>query len=70
VGSVMITPGGAGGYEAMMVLMLTSSGIAGATAIAGVLLARVILILITIGSGYIFYHLALRKYGNNRAPSQ
>jgi len=70
VGSVMITPGGAGGYEAMMVLMLTSSGIAGATAIAGVLLARVILILITIGSGYIFYHLALRKYGKSNAPSQ
>jgi len=64
VGIFMITPGGAGGYEAMMVLMLTSSGIPGATVIAGVLLARVILILLTIASGYVFYHLALRKYGN------
>ena len=63
VGAFMITPGGAGGYEAMMVLMLTSSGIKGATVIAGVLLARIILILLTIGSGYLFYHLALRKYG-------
>jgi uncharacterized protein (TIRG00374 family) len=63
VGIFMITPGGAGGYEAMMVLMLTSSGIPGATVIAGVLLARVILILLTIASGYVFYHLALRKYG-------
>jgi len=63
VGAFMITPGGAGGYEAMMVLMLTGSGIKGATVIAGVLLARVILILLTIGSGYLFYHLALRKYG-------
>lgn len=63
VGAFLITPGGAGGYEAMMVLMLTASGIPGATVIAGVLLARVILILLTIGSGYVFYHLALRKYG-------
>jgi uncharacterized protein (TIRG00374 family) len=63
VGAFLITPGGAGGYEAVMVLMLTGSGIAGATVIAGVLLARVILILLTIGSGYLFYHLALKKYG-------
>lgn len=63
VGAFMITPGGAGGYEAMMVLMLTSTGVKGATVIAGVLLARIILILLTIGSGYLFYHLALRKYG-------
>lgn len=63
VGAFLITPGGAGGYEAMMVLMLTASGVPGATVIAGVLLARVILILLTIGSGYLFYHLALGKYG-------
>lgn len=63
VGAFMITPGGAGGYEAMMVLMLTGSGVPGATVIAGVLLARVILILLTIGSGYVFYQLALSKYG-------
>lgn len=68
VGAFLITPGGAGGYEAIMVLMLTGSGIAGATVIAGVLLARVILILLTIGSGYVFYHMALRKYG--RRPAQ
>ena len=65
VGVFMITPGGAGGYEAVMVLMLTGAGIMGATVIAGVLLARMILILLTIGSGYVFYHLALRKYGAN-----
>lgn len=67
VGAVMITPGGAGGYEAMMVVMLTSAGIKGATVIAGVLLARVILIMLTIVSGYVFYHLALRKYGKQPA---
>lgn len=68
VGAFLITPGGAGGYEAIMVLMLTSSGVNGAAALAGVLLARVILILLTIGSGYLFYYLALRKYG--RQPLQ
>lgn len=65
VGAFMITPGGAGGYEAVMVLVLTNSGVKGATVIAGVLLARVILILLTIASGYLFYHLALRKYGRH-----
>ena len=65
VGAFMITPGGAGGYEAMMVLMLTGAGIGGATVIAGVLLARVILVLLTIVSGYLFYHLALRTYGRS-----
>lgn len=65
VGAFLITPGGAGGYEAVMVLVLTSSGVAGATALAGVLLGRVILILLTISSGYLFYHLALRKYGKH-----
>lgn len=63
VGAFLITPGGAGGYEAVMVLVLTSSGVPGAIALAGVILARVILILLTIASGYLFYHLALRKYG-------
>lgn len=65
VGAFLITPGGAGGYEAVMVLVLTSAGVAGATALAGVLLGRVILILLTIASGYLFYHLALRKYGTH-----
>jgi putative heme transporter len=69
IGAFLITPGGAGGYEAMMVLMLTASGIPGAAAIAGVLLARVILILLTISSGYVFYHLALRKYGKQSIHS-
>lgn len=66
VGIFLITPGGAGGYEAIMVVMLTSAGVPGAIAIAGVLLARVILILLTIGSGYVFYHLALRQYGSRQ----
>ncbi|HEX8390562.1 MAG TPA: lysylphosphatidylglycerol synthase transmembrane domain-containing protein, partial [Candidatus Saccharimonadales bacterium] len=67
IGAFLITPGGAGGYEAIMVLMLTSTGIPGAIVVAGVLLARIILILLTIGTGYLFYHLALRRYGKRTA---
>jgi putative heme transporter len=67
VGAFFVTPGGAGGYEAMMVIMLTGSGVPSAIVLAGVLLARVILILLTIVSGYVFYHLALGKYGKQPA---
>ena len=62
-GLFVITPGGAGAYEALMILFLSSAGINPATALAGVLLTRVILILLTISSGYVFYHNALKKYG-------
>jgi len=62
----LVTPGGAGGYEALMVLFLTSAGVNAGAVLAGVLLARTILILMTIGTGYIFYHQALKKYG--KAP--
>lgn len=62
----LVTPGGAGGYEALMVLFLTSAGVSAGAVLAGVLLARTILILMTIGTGYIFYHKALKKYG--KAP--
>ena len=62
-GIFLFTPGGAGGYEAMMILFLTSAGVPASVAVAGVLLARVLLILLTISTGYIFYHQALKKYG-------
>ncbi|MBL8159797.1 flippase-like domain-containing protein [Candidatus Saccharibacteria bacterium] len=60
------TPGGAGAYEAVMISFLSGAGIPQGTAIAGVLLTRVILIVVTIVSGYIFYQLALMKYGKGR----
>lgn len=62
----LVTPGGAGGYEALMILFLSSAGVSPGVAVAGVLLARVTLILLTISSGYLFYHQALKKYG--KAP--
>jgi uncharacterized protein (TIRG00374 family) len=64
-GAFFFTPGGVGGYEALMVGFLATTGIDNGAIIAGVLLARAILIILTIGSGYYFYQRALNRYGNN-----
>lgn len=64
-GFILITPGGAGGYEALMISFLSSAGTPQAVAIAGVLITRVILLLGTIVTGYIFYQLTLLKYGKS-----
>lgn len=63
VGFIVLTPGGAGAYEAVMVTFLAFAGIAGQVAIAGILLARVVILLGTIAFGYVFYQLALTNYG-------
>lgn len=63
VGFVVATPGGAGVYEAIMVTVLAFAGVSGGVAIAGILLARVIILIITIVFGYVFYQHALAKYG-------
>lgn len=63
VGGIMITPGGAGGFEVTMISVLAAGGMAVAGATSGVILARVILILGTIASGYVVYHQAMKKYG-------
>lgn len=65
VGLFLVTPGGAGGYEAVMIVFLASAGVEQGTAVAGVLLARTILIILTIVSGYFFYHKALGQYGKH-----
>jgi len=62
-GFVVATPGGAGAYEAIMVTFLAFAGISGGVAIAGILLARVIILLGTILFGYIFYQHSLATYG-------
>ena len=64
-GFVVATPGGAGAYEAIMVTFLAFAGISGGVAIAGILLARVIILIGTIVFGYIFYQHALNTYGNH-----
>jgi uncharacterized protein (TIRG00374 family) len=65
-GFVVLTPGGAGVYEAIMVTFLAFAGIAGEVAIAGILLARVVILIGTIGFGYVFYQLALSSYGDKK----
>lgn len=59
----MVTPGGAGVYEAIMIGFLASAGVPMEIAIAGTLLARSILLVLTILFGYIFYQLTINKYG-------
>lgn len=63
VGGIMITPGGAGGFEATMISVLAAGGMAVSGATSGVILARVILILGTLATGYVVYHKAMKKYG-------
>lgn len=68
-GFFMVTPGGAGAYEAIMVSFLAIAGVPGGVAIAGILLTRVILLLGTIIFGYVFYQHALIKYGKRKKPT-
>lgn len=63
-----VTPGGAGVYEAIMIAFLGSAGIPFDVAIAGTLLARVLLMVMTIAFGYVFYQMTVIKYG--KAPAQ
>ncbi|MET0980387.1 MAG: lysylphosphatidylglycerol synthase transmembrane domain-containing protein [Candidatus Saccharimonadales bacterium] len=67
-GFFVVTPGGAGAYEAIMVAFLAIAGVASGTAIAGIVLTRVILLLGTIGLGYLFYQHAIIKYGKKSTP--
>lgn len=67
-GFVVVTPGGAGAYEAIMVFIMSLAGVAGGTAIAGILLTRVLLLVVTIGVGYFFYQNAINRYHKNDRP--
>lgn len=69
VGMFVLTPGGAGAYEAVMVTFLAFAGIAGGVAIAGILLARVIILLGTVSFGYVFYQRAISSHkGDENVP--
>lgn len=67
LGALSVTPGGAGVYEAVMVAFLATSGVPADVAIAGTLLARVILLALTITFGYVFYQITVMKYGRRPA---
>ena len=62
-GIFAFTPGGAGVYEAIMIIFLSMAGMPPDVAIAGIILTRVILLTGTIILGYVFYQHALIKYG-------
>lgn len=62
----VVTPGGAGAYEALMVAFLAIAGISQGAAIAGIVLTRVFVLLGTIGLGYLFYQHAIIKYGKHK----
>lgn len=68
-GLVVITPGGAGAYEAIMIGFLAIAGLNRGEAIAGIVLTRVILLLGTVVFGYVFYQKSILKYGKYREPS-
>lgn len=62
-GFLMLTPGGAGAYEAIMVAILTAGGMSAGAAFAGVVLTRATLMAGSLLTGFLAYQHALRKYG-------
>lgn len=62
-GFFMVTPGGAGAYEAIMVAFLTVAGVPPGIALLAILLTRVLLMLGTIVAGYAFYQQAILTHG-------
>lgn len=65
----VVTPGGSGAYEAVMVGFLVAVGVRADAAIAAVVLARVVLIVGTILFGYVFYQKALMNNGKSKSTS-
>lgn len=69
-GFILLTPGGAGAYEAIMVAFLSTAGVPSGVAIAGIVLTRVILLIGTIVSGYLFYQLTIIRYGKRTTDTK
>ena len=59
VGTVMVTPGGLGGYEGAMVLIMMATGVNPSVAVITVIVTRICVMLGTILSGWGFYQHAL-----------
>lgn len=66
VGTIVVTPGGSGAYEAIMIGILAASGVEAHSAMAGVILARACLLAGTLLSGLIAYQHALHRYGKSK----
>ena len=70
-GMVIVTPGGAGAYEAIMVFVLAIAGMGNGEAIAGIILTRAIILFVTIVAGWVLYQQVVMKYGKRPdAPVQ
>lgn len=69
-GFAVVTPGGSGAYEALMVMFLAVAGIAQGVAIAGIVLARVLILITILLVGYAFYQHAIVKYGKPTDTTQ
>lgn len=63
IGAVMLTPGGVGGYEGAMILIMTTLGVDASLATAVVITTRIVVLVGTIVSGYGFYQNAISKIG-------
>ena len=68
--AISITPGGAGMYEIIMIAILSAGGVASDVAITGTMIARVLLIIGTIASGYVLYQQTILKYGKSDIKSK
>lgn len=58
---IVATPGGSGAFETIMVSILTVSGLGQGIAMAGTVLTRVIVLLVIIALGYVFYQHAITR---------
>ncbi len=66
IGAVMPTPGGVGGFEAVMVMIMSALGVQADLAFGVVITTRVLILMNTIVSGYGFYQSAISKIGKKK----
>lgn len=63
VGAVLVTPGGIGGYEGAMIMIMSLLGIEPGLATAVVVTTRIVVLIGTIATGYGFYQHAISTIG-------
>lgn len=67
VGLFAILPGGLGVYEPVMAAALLSAGIPKDVALSVTLVSRVVTLLLALVSGYVLYHLTLKRHARRRS---
>jgi putative heme transporter len=68
-GYIAILPGGVGIYEPLMTAVLISAGVQPTLALSATLVYRVISLLLSLLTGYVLYHNAVRRYGTPNVQS-